>query len=193
MSAANDAKDAKDAKAVKTATKVAKPDKLCFFSRSKEVAPGFGAGEHAPVKNKYAGLPKDFRKVLSNFHVSPFRYEGKMYNTIEHAFQATKIALQDAKAAETFAMESKSDLSIGGGEAARKNRKMVILSPEALARWEPARVMAEIAKAKYDASAAARGVLTATADAQLWHIIPRGQPVRFTHLEQLRAAYLAQK
>jgi hypothetical protein len=34
---------------------------------------------------------KDWRKVLSNFHVDPFEYEGHTYRSIEHAFHAAKL------------------------------------------------------------------------------------------------------
>jgi hypothetical protein len=87
-------------------------------------------------------------------------------------------------------MDSGSELGLrGDGAAARAKRKWAVLPPAALAAWnaQASRVMAAIAAAKYAESAEARAVLKATGRAQLWHLVPRGQPVRFVHLEAIRA------
>jgi hypothetical protein len=38
-------------------------------------------------------IMKNWRKILSNFHLCPFQYKEYTYNSIEHAFQSQKIAL----------------------------------------------------------------------------------------------------
>lgn len=167
-------------------------DVLKFWSKSADKKPGKGAGESVKDPARYDGLAEipDWRKVLSNFHVCPFRYNGRTYRTIEHAFQATKIGLQDPSAAERFTVESGTDLGArGDGLAARKERKMVMLSGGRLTAWNlfSGEVMSRIAQAKYDQCAEARRVLRATMDAQLWHVVPRSSPVRFTHLEHIRS------
>jgi predicted NAD-dependent protein-ADP-ribosyltransferase YbiA (DUF1768 family) len=66
-------------------------DKLYFYSRSRDVFPGCGANEDVTDPSEYENLSKipDWRKILSNFHVEPFTWREKKWNTIEHAFQAT--------------------------------------------------------------------------------------------------------
>lgn len=130
-----------------------------------------------------------WRQVLSNFHVCPFAFQGRTYRTVEHAFQAAKIRLESPQAAELFSVESRSNLGArGDGLAARKERKMVRLSPAKLAAWDSfsQEVMAQIARAKYAQCPEARAVLLDTMDAQLWHAAPRMAPVRFRHLEDIR-------
>jgi hypothetical protein len=46
--------------------------------------------------------------------------------------------------------------------------------------------MEEAARAKYMADPNARRILSLTEDAELWHVVPRGKPTRFLHLEKIR-------
>ena len=165
-------------------------DILRFSSRSADKKPGRGAGETAAHPELYAALARieHWRRVLSNFHVAPFVHGKKTYNMIEHAFQAAKIELQDSETAAQFALESGSELARGDGLAARKARKIVVLTPANVARWNAmsGKVMARIADAKFAQVEQARVVLAATHDAQLWHVAPRTPAVRFTHLETIR-------
>lgn len=165
-------------------------DRLVFYSRSADVRPCKGKNEVGDP-SKYAELAgiKDWRKVLSNFHVAPFVYRGKTYNTIEHGFQAAKIALVDPGKADLFAMESGSELSRGDGGVAQKHRKMVMLSKDELAQWAGIKdvVMFGLALEKFKACAEATEVLKHTGSAQLWHQVNRGKPVRFEHLETIRS------
>ena len=166
-------------------------DKLVFYSKSRDVAPGKGANESVRDVAAYAELSriKNWRKVLSNFHEAAFMFRGHTYKTIEHAFQAAKIALVDEAAAYRFTTDSGDPLGHGDGLTARKNRKLVVLNSTDLQTWDAmsASVMHEIARAKYDQCAEARIVLGATKDAELWHVVPRGKPVRFVHLEAIRS------
>jgi predicted NAD-dependent protein-ADP-ribosyltransferase YbiA (DUF1768 family) len=171
-------------------------DTFQFYSKSSDEKPGRGAGETlVSDPGVYAALASvpDWRKVLSNFHVCPFKYDGKTYRTIEHAFQASKIQLVDPGAAALFATESGSQLSRGDGGDAQKQRKMRLLPPAEIARWNQISgdVMARIAQAKYAQCPQARAVLLATGDAVLMHSVMRSKPVRFTHLEDIRAFYRA--
>ena len=70
-------------------------DKLCYYSKSKNVATGKGQNEFVNDITIYEELNKiyNWRKILSNFYVEPFTYEGKTYNSVEHAFQGKKISL----------------------------------------------------------------------------------------------------
>jgi predicted NAD-dependent protein-ADP-ribosyltransferase YbiA (DUF1768 family) len=167
-------------------------DKLCFYSKSADKpVPGRGAGEEVAYAEAYASLRSrhGWRRVLSNFNECPFKHGGRTYRTVEHAFQAEKIRLADPAAADTFAVESGSELALGDGLAARKQRKLVRLTAAQLALWDSssAAAMERIQRAKFSACPAAAATLLDTGRAQLWHIVPRGQPVRFVGLERVRA------
>lgn len=172
------------------------PDTLVFYSKSADSpAPGKGVHENVGDPSEYTELKKivGWRKVLSNFHVDPFVHkDGKTYMTIEHAFQAAKIALADPKKAELFTVESGDKIGLGDGKMAQSKRKLVKLTPDQLAVWDSMseNVMREAAIEKYKASASARDVLKKTNRAQLWHLMTqRGQQsklVRFGHLEDIR-------
>ena len=163
-------------------------DKLYFYSKSKDVAPGKGVNE--VVNDDYVELAKvkNWRRVLSNFHVHPFKYKDYTYNTIEHVFQAKKIELADPDKAFLFTLESDDPIGHGDGEIARTNRKLVKLSKEQLFQWNHVKekVMMAAAVEKYKVCKEAREVLRLTGSAQLWHIVPRGKPIRFVHLEEIR-------
>lgn len=168
-------------------------DRLCFFSGSMDVAPGRGARESVLDPALYAELAREphWRRALSNFDAgAEFEHSGLHYRTIEHAFQAAKIALVDPAKAFSFSVESGTALGLAAdGLAARRMRKCALLPPCKLAEWDAASagVMRDAARAKYAADPRARRVLAATRDAELWHLVPRGQPARFVHLEEIRA------
>jgi len=165
-------------------------DKLFFYSKSRDVAPGKGANESIENLTLYAELStiKDWRKMLSNFHVYPFTYEGYTYKTIEHVFQAKKIELADKEKALWFTMESGHEIGQGDGEIARKNRKLVKLDDNLIRVWGKMsnKIMHLAAIEKYKACPEATQVLKATNKAQLWHIVSRSKPVHFEHLEMIR-------
>jgi ribA/ribD-fused uncharacterized protein len=168
----------------------ANEDKLYFYLKSRDVAPGKGANELVQDNTIYEDLKKikDWRKLLSNFHQYPFVYEGYTYNTIEHVFQAKKIELVDKEKALWFTLESGHEIGQGNGDVARKHRKLVKLSDDLLREWgkKKDQVMYESALEKYKECEEARMVLKATNQAQLWHIVSRSTPVRFEHLEVIR-------
>jgi ribA/ribD-fused uncharacterized protein len=170
---------------------VNKIDKLFFYSKSKNVDPGKGSNEEIQCIEDYINLKgyPNFRKVLSNFHVCPFKFEGQTYNSIEHVFQAKKIELVDKNKAFLFTLESGHEIGSGDGQVAQKNRKLVFLSKEVLHKWDLIKddVMKRAAIQKYIACKQAREILLATNKAQLWHIVSRKKPVRFVHLEEIRA------
>jgi predicted NAD-dependent protein-ADP-ribosyltransferase YbiA (DUF1768 family) len=165
-------------------------DKLFFYSKSRDVAVGKGANEIVADNSLYEELGKitDWRKILSNFHMYPFKYEGKTYNTIVHVFQAKKIEIVDKDKALWFTVECGNDIGLGDGEMARKHSKLCKLSGEQLKLWGTMKddVMYRAAVAKYKACKEARDVLKMTNGSQLWHIVTRGKPLRFEHLEKIR-------
>lgn len=165
-------------------------DKLFFYSKSRDVAPGKGSNEYVGNSGDYNELEhiSNWRKILSNFHVCPFKYEGLTYNSIEHVFQAGKIALVDVEKAFWFSLESGHEIGQGDGAVAQKNRKLVKLNTEKLEIWNKIKfkIMKDAAMEKYNQCEFARKVLKLTNNAQLWHIVSRKKPERFIHLEQIR-------
>lgn len=171
-------------------------DILYFFHRSADKAPGKGANEHADPKD-YTQLSKipNWRRILSNFYVHPFKFRGLTYNTAEHAFQASKIAIADRNASYLFCMESKSELGMGDGIHAQSGRKIVILNERQLQEWFNVReeTIYEILVAKFsdttriDNNLLLKDVITATHNAQLWHGAPRAAAARMYTWERARA------
>jgi predicted NAD-dependent protein-ADP-ribosyltransferase YbiA (DUF1768 family) len=174
------------------------PARLCFFFKSKDASPGKGTGEVAynqtlaqdvPDATALESIP-NWRSVLSNFYVTekPIFFHGLHYRTAEHIFQAMKIALTDQSAANSFAVESNSELSKGDGLAARKARKLRVLTPAMLAEWDKIRpqIMKDIWLAKFGQDPKSNLVLTLTGKAELWHVAPRMKPEHWVDLEALR-------
>ena len=170
-----------------------KGDRLYFYSGSADRPPGQGVHEAVGELSAYAALGRirHWRRMLSNFWTADFILNGCTYRTVEHAFQAAKIALVDPALARTFTLESGSQLAQGDGAAARKERKMALLSSEQLRTWTTRKhaVMEAAMQAKFSQHEALRSVLLATRDAELWHGVGRGQPPeRILELETVRRA-----
>jgi predicted NAD-dependent protein-ADP-ribosyltransferase YbiA (DUF1768 family) len=172
-------------------------DKIRFFSGSRHARALRGIGEIDTTDGRgYRELDKhkDWRRVLSNFHLHPFKYGMFTYRSIEHAFQSMKfLTCGEKDAAFKFTMESGHDICRGDGKVARANRKLVLLNADQLAKWDAIsfETMGKIAEAKYASDSYAREILRLTGRAQLWHAGLRGAPdVRFTHLERIRESLL---
>jgi predicted NAD-dependent protein-ADP-ribosyltransferase YbiA (DUF1768 family) len=169
---------------------MAMADKFFFFSMSIDESPGKGAKEHGDP-DKYASLARfdDWRKTLSDCHTTPFVWRGYTWNSIEHAFQAMKIGLQDPDKAYDFTVDSGHFIGRGDGCSAYRHRKYVALTQENVDQW--ARTgessLHQATAAKYAQNARASAVLEATGDAELWHVAPRGRAHRSGHLENIRA------
>jgi len=165
-------------------------ERLFYYSKSRDVKPGKGANEFSSDPNQYKTLlgVKDWRKILSNFYVSPFKWNGRRWNSVEHAFQSAKINLVDPRKAETFTLDSGSELGRADGLAARMQRKMVFLGPKELKKWDSIKsdVMEDILYAKYTQVPLAARVLLATGDAELWHSPGRAKAERQYELERVR-------
>ena len=186
-------------------------DTFVFFSKSADAKPGKGAGEILHTHTSY-NLPDNFRKILSNFHVAEFQWngndifndpfeDGTRFKSIEHAFQASKFKLAaenpknlDARdvlndAANQFTLNSGNAIGQGDGALAQKNRKLVRLSTVDLDRWSRSSkdVMASAARALYTQNPREMEVLKATQSATLLHKIARSPKTdHFMHLEKIR-------
>ncbi|WP_213004594.1 NADAR family protein [Paractinoplanes toevensis] len=169
-------------------------DRLYFYSGSADLPPGRGVHERVADPATYAALAgvRHWRRMLSNFWPAEFTLDGRTCRTVEHAFQASKIALVDPALAERFALESDTELARGDGAAARKHRKIVLLDDVRLRQWDGCKnaVMRDAMHAKFSRHEALRAVLLATRSAQLWHGTGRGQPpARIDDLETIRDAF----
>ena len=188
------------------------PDLLFFYSKSKDLP----AGSQTRKWQEYVTYPEDYielnsipdwRKVLSNFYMFDFKAEVApdlilTFRTIEHGFHYFKIKIADPSRAFDFALESGSKLSKGDGPDARRARKLVVLSPQQLQEWDSIKesVLYSLSKCRFSQDPLSKQVLLATRDAQLWHIVSRSapnphtriaerNPIRFTHLEQVREEF----
>jgi len=152
--------------------------------------PGSGVNETVQNPRDYSELAAipEWRKRLSNFWVAPFELMGFHYQTVEHAFQAYKIRLADTETALQFTLESGSQLSRSDGEAARRARKLKLLTPEQLRGWEAMKdaVLLNALYAKFSQHSDLRRLLLATGNAELWHGAPRVAKARQWQLERIR-------
>ena len=167
------------------------PDKLFYYSKSKDVKAGKGTNEYVSDYNKYEELNKikNWRQILSNFHEYIFVYGDYKYKTIEHCFQAQKIKLQDPMIAHNFTLESGHEIGQGDGICARKNRKITMLNKNQLKIWDENKdiIMKNIAYAKYTQCYEYRKTLLLTLNAELWHVVARSKyPLHTKYLEEIR-------
>jgi hypothetical protein len=84
-----------------------------FSSGSADLPPGQGVHERVADASRYA-VPagvRHWRRMLSNFWMADFTLAGRTYRTVEHAFQAAKIAMVDPGLAERFALGSGTELA----------------------------------------------------------------------------------
>jgi predicted NAD-dependent protein-ADP-ribosyltransferase YbiA (DUF1768 family) len=177
-------------------------DVLAFFSGSKDAYPGKGVHESVDDPKMYDGLSKikGWREKFSNFDVAPFTWsgvgvlpvpfdDGTQWNSIEHAFQASKFKLY-GKEKEALRFTLQNDIGKGDGAFAQKHRKLVVLKD--MAQWNEIsdNVMADIAKAKYSQNKEHLRILDLTNHAKLIHVVKsRGKPSElkhFVHLEEIR-------
>jgi ribA/ribD-fused uncharacterized protein len=166
-------------------------DKLFYYSKSANKQAGKGVNEFVSNYNEYDELNKikDWRKMLSNFYVAEFTYNGNTYYTAEHAFQAKKIELVDSAKANLFCIESGNIIgTTKDGNIARKNRKLVILDDERIKIWDEIKhnVMKEILICKFTQNKELGNVLLLTKKAILLHGA-KGIPIsRQYDLEEVR-------
>ena len=170
-------------------------DVLFYYSKSADKIAGKGVNESVTDYDLYKDLNeiKNWRKQLSNFYHSEFIYEEKTYNTVEHAFQAKKIELIDKDKAYYFCKESGNKIGLStDGLIARKNRKIVILSEDALSNWNYIKkvIMEDILYAKFSQCVECKKILLLTKNAALFHGT-RGTPnTRQIELENVRSMLL---
>ncbi len=90
-------------------------DKFYFYSKSADVKPGKGSNEiiNEPQDPRYSSLPKNFRKILSNFWIAPFTLDGHRWNSVEHYYHAQKFMSTNPEwAIEIFSLDGKENQNI---------------------------------------------------------------------------------
>ena len=165
-------------------------DQLFYYSKSANKPAGKGVNEQVLNYNIYDELNKikDWRKILSNLYYNEFTYDDKIYNSVEHAFQAKKIEIVDKEKAYWFCKNSGNIIGMGDGLIARKNRKIIILTDEELNKWNDKKdkIMDDILLAKFTQIPIAKQVLLLTHNAILLHGT-RGIPIsRQLNIEKVR-------
>ena len=163
-------------------------DVLQFFSRSRQLPPGRGAGERT---SRAYNLPLNFRQILSNFYLVPIESEGKQYASVEHAFHARKLLRFGRPEASRFAVGAANYVGDKGGDVKRAGGRNGVyrMTPAQIAEWNGVSraVLLELWAEKFGRNPALRAVLKETGDAELWHDMGRGKRERWVGLEELRS------
>lgn len=173
-------------------------DRFFFYSQSRDVLPGHGANERGDP-NHYKSLSsiRDWRKMLSNFWIEPFEAEGAHYASVEHYYHSKKFPLFP-EWQKQFTMESESEISKnpamakGAGRKTGKYQKRQIrpiritADPRVFKKENNDRIFIVGMFSKFTQSKRLKEALLATGNVQLWHIVSRGKPIRFTYLEKVR-------
>jgi len=180
-------------------------DKFIFYSKSANKKPGFGTGEEKHTNIQYEELEKikDWRKVLSNFYISPFILDDNVWNSVEHFFHAIKfrndkIPGKNYDYYKTFTLDSDSPWSIEpvlskqAGKAGRvsditgkvfdkkigdvKVPKDVMMREDFYSKNISQKLQRLAFMAKFSQNFELKNLLLATKDAELWHYVGRGKP-----------------
>jgi predicted NAD-dependent protein-ADP-ribosyltransferase YbiA (DUF1768 family) len=193
-------------------------DKFLFYSKSADKYPGKGNKEYVINDYKYKELSeyKDWRKMLSNFYVSPFILDNEEWNSLEHWYHASKFR-NDKKPGpnfnyyKTFTTNGGKSWSKGDGNDAwyagqagkpRKSGKIdrkskageklpenvIMIRDFTIGENSIARKTMTLGfLAKFTQNPLLKKMLLATNDAQLWHIINRKpDPEYWDHLMIVR-------
>jgi len=166
-------------------------DRFVFYHNSRDAPPCGGAREICQSGRSYEELQRipNWRRVLSTYHVHPFKYNGQTYRTIEHAYQGSKAGSMESH----FTIESGHRIGLGDGSVAHAEQKWSMLSEEETKKWNENKdmIMSRITRAKYEQCELARKVLKLTYPAELWLLVPRSKnSIHLEYLEELRASYL---
>jgi predicted NAD-dependent protein-ADP-ribosyltransferase YbiA (DUF1768 family) len=190
-------------------------DKFLFYSKSADAKPGKGTGEML-INDSYEELSKikDWRKMLSNFYISPFILDNNEWNSVEHFFHAVKF--RDNKASglnydfyKTFTLNSGSPWSLDpiaskqAGKAGRisettgkvydkkiggiKIPKDVKIRDDFYSKKIDRKLQNLAFLAKFTQNEDLKHMLLLTKDAELWHYVGRGKPNQlWTNLMKVR-------
>ena len=164
--------------------------------------PGRGKGEKIPDDKlldyrELRAIPS-WRKVLSNFALTPFTQDGHTWNTVEHYVQAQKFKKYNPEYYILFTSESTDELGqnpklarAAGSKTGKTGKTQVRPSNIKMDKTIDAKTLVEIHKiaynAKYRQNEMAQRVLLATHKAVLNHYVPKKPSMRMEYLMELRA------
>ena len=173
-----------------------------FYSKSADKAPGKGAGERIPEadKYKYKELQKipNWRKILSNFAVTPFELDGHRWKGVEWFYHASKFKQNNPEFYLQFSLDSGSEISedakmakgAGGKTGKFKGKqirpKSVVMDPDFFTSKRNEVEMERGQMAKYTQNALAKRVLLATGNAKLVHYVRASPPIVFYDSMRIR-------
>jgi predicted NAD-dependent protein-ADP-ribosyltransferase YbiA (DUF1768 family) len=175
-----------------------------FYSKSADKYPGKGSGEmpgDSSLSPEYDDLSKirDWRKKLSNFWISPFELDGKMWNSVEHYYQGSKFKQTNPEFYRLFSMDSGSELSLipamaksAGGKTGKVGGKQfrpksVVMDADFFTSGRSTVEMNAAQNKKFTTIPEMRDVLLKTRDAKLMHIVGRSSDkVFFANLVDIR-------
>ena len=178
-----------------------------FYSRSQNKLPGVGAGEkiysEAKEQFKELGQIKNWRRVLSNFYIEPFSWDGLNWNSVEHLYHALKFKKGHPEFYKQFSLESDSTFSkepllakAAGGKTGmttqKGTKKKIRLRPKEITAdkdfWDQKHEkMEEALRAKFTQGDISKKVLKATGNAKLSHYLGRGKGSEiWKHLMRIR-------
>lgn len=169
-----------------------------FYSKSANKPPGKGTGEkisaerEAEFKELRSKDNKNWRRVLSNFYISPIQIDGKRWNSVEHYYQGSKFKKENPEYYEQFSLDHPTSKfkedpakakSAGGGKAGRPQADSDFFGANGRSSKEMKKAQME----KYKTNEYARKILLLTKDAKLTHYLGRGQgTVDFTETMEIR-------
>lgn len=124
-----------------------------------------------PKVNIYAGTNENV--ILSNFAIRPFTVAGETYQSVEAAYQASKIAYAPATK-ENLAIAEKLKTNITGAEAKKLGSSIKGLE---LDKWnrDSSSVMKALLSESFEQNTEARNALLATGNAELTHKQDKGK------------------
>jgi predicted NAD-dependent protein-ADP-ribosyltransferase YbiA (DUF1768 family) len=179
--------------------------KFLFYSKSANVKAGYGTGEIININDDYTELNSinNWRKMLSNFYISPFEIDDNVWNSVEHFFHAIKF--RNGKKISKNYDYYKTFTSTGNvpwsensyyakqaGKAGRisqttgkmyskkiENYKIpldVSMRPDFYSNHINKKLETIAFLAKFTQNEDLKRMLLATKDAELWHFVGRGHP-----------------
>lgn len=169
--------------------------KLFYYSKSADKFPGKGINEHGCEKCLDLARVYDWRKLLSNFHISPFVIDGKTYNSVEHYYHSMKYRKTSPKFADSFTLESKSKIcedpllakKAGGKSGGGIRPDSCVLDPQFFGGKVQKYAFLRGMFAKFTQNIELGKILLMTREAELHHGTRGVPPQRIYELECVRA------
>ena len=118
-----------------------------FHSKSKDAKPGKGVHEKITLqaKDDFKELSniKNWRKMLSNFYIAPFKLDDQMWNSVEHYYHSKKFS-DNPEFAKLFSLDSKSEISkdpqLAKGAGGKTGKIVISKNPTKYKQFRPKNV-----------------------------------------------------